>query len=368
MIFDKNQTEFPSEKHKTIWYCGVLVLPEELSLSDKVKALLDTELFESCKQMRLFILHSLSEMYDNLEDNSFDPYQYVNLWLNIFANVLDEEVFDNDGVIISSKRSFPFATKMIKLYGKVLANTGVEIKINDNSVKITNALYPKMFRAIKEMQKYVRVKKERASLENSFTLCDFRKICPEYKYDKPEKRAYMREIEDRIPLIMESSTKPMALEFATYLRDRKINLKWTGIQNSYSTTGQVYGTGKGICFIGFGDAYNEGRNKKDGWVIGVTLENMNQYETELMDKGLHEFILDNIYFCDKTPKSACNGGEGIHACRRGKDLMILGKEVEYICRLRNRKHISVYVYDPDKTTIDKIKTLLELEQEARTKL
>ena len=361
MRLDKNQTEFPTEIHKTIWYCSVLILPEELSLSDKVKTLMDAELFESCKQMRLFMLHSLSNMYENAENNNFDPYQYFSIWLNIFDNILDEEIFDDRIVITSSKRIVPLSTKIKKLFDKVLDNTGVEIKINDNIVEITSVLYPQMFPAMKAMQKHVRAKKERTSMENSFQLCDFRKICPGYKYGKSEKRAYMREIEDRIPLILKSCMKPAAMEFAAYLRDKKIKLKWTGIQNTYSETGQVH-IGQGLCYVGLGDTYLAG--KKDGWIICVPLPNIDRYQETIDNEEMKDFIWNNIYLCGaETQADACNGGESIHGCHRGVDLMVLRKEVKYACRLRNKKNISVYVHDPDEVAIGNIKTLLELEQE-----
>jgi len=362
MNFDKNQTNFPSEKHKAIWYCGVLIMPEQLSLSDKVKGMIDAALVESCKQMRLFLLHSLEFMYDNAENNSFDPYQYFSIWLNIFDNVLEEEIFDNRIITASIKRSVPLASKMKKLYGKVSDNTGIEFNINDTSVEITSALYSKMFSAMKAMQKYIRAKKERVSMENSFQICDFRKICPGYKYDKPEKRLYMRELEDRIPMIIgDTDAKKRALDFAAYLRNKKINLKWTGIQNSYSETGQVH-MGQGICYVGLGDVYSSGT--KDGWLICVPLPNMQVYQDALIKEGLQDFIRSNVYICTaKTQADACNGGEGAYGCPRGMDLNILGKEVKYACRLRNLKRVAVYVHNPDEAAISKVKTLLALEQE-----
>jgi hypothetical protein len=49
----------------------------------------------------------------------------------------------------------------------------------------------------------------------------------------------MRELEDWIPITAEGGAKAAALDFAAYLRAKKINLKWTGIQNSFSETGQM---------------------------------------------------------------------------------------------------------------------------------
>jgi len=366
MTFDIRQTEFPSDRQKAIWYCGVLVMPEALSLSDKAKALMDAELFESCRQMRLFMLHSLRAMYDDASGRAFDPYQYFSVWLNIMGAAPDENVGNDRVIFASSKNVKALLSKENGLYAGVLANAGIFVQTDEGTIEISNAKYPKMFRAMKAMQTYVREKKERASLENSFQICDFRKICPGYKYDKTEKKAFMREAEDRVPLILTGENRETALAFIAFLRSKKIKLKWTGIQNNYSETGATYGEGKGICYVGLGDAYQRGR--KDGWIAGVTLENLSQYEAAVAAEGLTDFVLDNVYLCDKTPANACNGGEkSIYACHRGKDVTVLGKEVKYICRLRNQNSVSVYVHDPDEAAMEKLMRVVALELGARGK-
>ena len=362
MTFDKNQTLFPSDKHKAIWYCGVLVMPEELSLSDKVKKLMDSDLFESCRQMRLFMLHTLGDMYERAESYSFEPWQLFSFWINIIGNAPEREAYDSVDVT-SSMKSKSMAANAKGLYADVLANTGTVFSERDGKIEIANKLYPKMFRAMREMQRYVRAKKERASLENSFQICDFRKICPGYTYDKTEKRLYMREIEDRIPLVLEGEVKKAALDFSAYLRGKKINLKWTGIQNGFSETGQTH-YGQGLCHIELRNAYWE--NETSGWRVCVPLPNIDKYGETITDEGFKGFIWDNIYICNKTAANACNGGEkSVYACHRGMNITVLGKGIEYACRLRNGRHISIHVYDPNETAMGYIKRLIELEQKCK---
>ena len=361
MIFDLNQSGFPSEKHKTIWRCGCLILPEELSLSGKVRSLMDADLYESCRAMRLFMLHTLSDMYENADAYDFEPWQLFSFWINIIGSDASEA---RDRADVTASMRGTIAANAKGLYASVITNTGIEFIKSEGKTEIVNNLYPDMFPAMREMQRYVRVKKERASLENSFQTCDFRRICPDYKYDKTEKRVYMRELEDRIPLILGGDARTAALEFAAYLREKKINLKWTGIQNNYSATGVTYGEGKGIAYVGLGDVYQRGGS--DGWIVSVTLENIGAYEQTVINEGLRDFIIDNIYFCDKTAVNACNGGEkSIYACHRGKNVAVLGEEVKYVCRIRNQKSVSVYVHDPNEAAMGKIMRLLELEQTAR---
>ena len=359
MIFKKNQVEFSSEKHKDIWRCGVLILPQELSLSGKVRALIDADLFESCKQMRLFMLHSLSDMYENVERYQPTPKKYVEFWYRIVSAYGSGELRGEKLIFDADKWERLFATKMDVYYDSVFTNTGIQIKTDDKSVVIVSSLYPKMFRAMKEMAGFVRARKEKASEENSFHFCDFRKICPGYKYGKSEKRIYMREIEDRIPLLLAAEHKKTALEFVAYLHDKKIKLKWTGLQNNYNETGQTH-INRGICYIGLSDIYQRGN--KGGWLICLVLANMAQYEDAIISEGLQEFILNNIYYCDRTPVDACNGGEkSVYACHRGINLRLLNKEIEYVCRLRNRNGVSVFVHDPDEEVLEKIKRLVEFE-------
>ena len=359
MFFDHSQVEFPSKKHKSIWYCGALIMPEELSLSGKVKALMDADLYESCRQMRLFMLHTLSDMYENADRYDFEPWQLFSFLLNIVDNDLNGEKHDRLD-ITPSMRSKSIAANAKGLYASVLANTGVEFVEKEGKTEITNKLYPNMFRAMKAMQKYVREKKERASLENSFQICDFRKICPGYKYDKAEKRLYMREIEDRIPLIAEGGAKAAALDFAAYLREKKINLKWTGIQNGFSETGQTH-YGQGLCHIELKNDYWEHEDKC--WRVCVPLSNIDAYKETIISEGLQYFIWNHIYICNKTAVNACNGGEkSIYACHRGINITVLDKEIVYACRLRNGRHVSIYVYDPDEYAINHLKRLIELEQ------
>jgi hypothetical protein len=152
------------------------------------------------------------------------------------------------------------------------------------------------------------------------------------------------------------------MDFIAFLRSQKIRLKWTTIQNSYSETGQVH-MGQGLIYIGLGDTYMTGR--KDGWLVCVPLEKLDSYRETVLREGLDAFIQNNLYICTAaTQADACNGGEGKYGCKRGVDMDILGKQVSYVCRLRSRKRIAVYVHDPDISAITCIKRLIELEKEA----
>ena len=67
MIFDKNQTVFPSPLHEAVWDCGIHILPIEVTLPPEVTDCLPPDLAESCRQLREFFLLLLRDMYEDID-------------------------------------------------------------------------------------------------------------------------------------------------------------------------------------------------------------------------------------------------------------------------------------------------------------
>ncbi|MCL2433363.1 MAG: hypothetical protein FWD16_02450 [Clostridia bacterium] len=61
MIFDKNQTVFPSEFQKNVWVLGRAVLPLDITLP----GIIDAEMREGCIQIYRFTQELLEDMYNN---------------------------------------------------------------------------------------------------------------------------------------------------------------------------------------------------------------------------------------------------------------------------------------------------------------
>ena len=197
MIFDKNQKEFPSQEHNAIWNLGIHILPIEHTLPPEVKEKLPQYLVESCEQMQRFLLHYLGDMYVNIDLYLPLPYQLSRKMLRPFIDfgLLGEA--DEDSLTINRFAFDKFIKKLknnidyeddrkakvsFEYRIKTLERIGLKIKYSDNSVTITNELYPNMFYAMREMAQIT--VKEKASMDNSFTYCDFRKLCKDYKYDR----------------------------------------------------------------------------------------------------------------------------------------------------------------------------------------
>ena len=351
MIFDKNQTEFPTLKHKQIWDCGILILPEEAVLSDKVKALMDAEMFESCRQMRLFMLHSLSEMYKNAEDFHADPQKYLVFWFNVSSVVNQFGVLSGDRLIFyfnkwknKIQRNRYISEMTDEYFEKIFSSTGIQIKIDKETAEITSSLYPKMFRAMNKMRDIVSISKEPGGANNSFFYCEFRKLCPEYKYDKADKKVNINEIEDKMSAWLDGDMKTTALDFVAYLKENKMSPKYSGVKNAW----KVYYNKKCLLYIRLCDSDSSGEKKK--WVINPHLLSIEKYEELIINEGLQNFLWDNVHNCMicRVPCIPMNR-------------MILGKEIKSTCGGRQ----PFWFFDPDETTINCIKKLLEFERKAR---
>jgi len=163
-------------------------------------------------------------------------------------------------------------------------------------------------------------------------------------------------IEEVIPEYLDGDMKKMALEFAAWMCENKMPLKWAGIHNAWKA---LY-KGKVICYVRlYNDTWkNSGHLKnvysKHLWVITPHLFEFDNYTDIVMSEGMQDFIWDNVHYCMfcRTP---CHGKPP------GKDVVILGKEIKSVCWGRQL----TWAFDPDKTEIEILKRLFELEQQAR---
>lgn len=207
MLFDKNKKDFPSEVHKRIWYFGTHILPLDVTLPGEVRNSLPPELTESCEQMQRYFLHLFGDMYENFDLYKPQPLRTFRLFIDFC--LLGQT--DGDGLVIDRLAFDPFLKKVerskafkddkklgidFKYRWKLFERTGLILKDQNEKVKLTNHLYPKMFYAMYEMAQ-ISVK-EKVSMANSFTYCDFRKLCKNYRYDKYENALIFLGEEDRI--------------------------------------------------------------------------------------------------------------------------------------------------------------------------
>ena len=199
MVFDKNQKEFPSAEHNAIWNLGIHVMPIEITLPPEVKDSLPLYLVQSCEQLRNFLLHLLRDMYDNIELYLPLPHQLSRKILRPLIDFAllgeaEEEclkinrfVFDKFTKKLKNSKDYDDDRKAgvsFEYRLNILERVGLKIEYIGDSVIFTNSLYPNMFYAMHEMAMVT--SNEKSSMDNSFTYCDFRKLCKSYKYDKYE--------------------------------------------------------------------------------------------------------------------------------------------------------------------------------------
>ena len=167
-------------------------------------------------------------------------------------------------------------------------------------------------------------------------------LLQEQKKTKPD-------IEETIPEYLNGNMKKAALEFAKYMRENKMQLRWAGFTNAWKAACR----GKCICYVrlrGNSDVRTRKNGDKPFWVITPYLLNIKNYEDSVMNENLQDLIWDNMFDC-MSCRTPCNT----------RDRTILGREFKSQCGGRQ----PVWVWDPDKAAVGKIIKLLELEKKAR---
>ena len=343
MIFDKNQKEFPSEKHKKIWGYGVRIMPEDLVLSDKVKSLMDGDLYESCRQMRLFLLHSLGKMYENAECYEFEPEQYIFLWFWLSSKPRVGTRNFAVGSIYNKKLCS--LDQLEKYCLDLFVKTGVEINyINDSqkdkTAEITNTLYPNMLRAMGEMFNIVKAKKEN-STNNSFSNCDFRVLCPGYTKEKGEKidAAQKPSPENIAENVADETVKQNILDFVGFLRGNKLSPQWSATNAAKEYIWNVNIKGKNVFNIRINEITGD-------WWVSIFGRSFDPYKQHITDAGLQKLLLGSIMKRGCRKEQEC----GI----RRKNEPFFGTILNGVCIC----HFSFRIHKPDGTDLKNLKKLV----------
>jgi len=170
-------------------------------------------------------------------------------------------------------------------------------------------------------------------------------------------------IEDVLPHFLDGEALRNALDFAAYLRENKTKPSWK-FHNSWCAVNK----GKIYCYIRLSAPNREAgfyhpnhpdeKSWERSWCITPWLSNLAKYEHLITDDVDKKIIADNLYGC--VPYCRKNN------CAPKKRITVCGTEIVRYCHgmLDNR---SLWVVNPDKTEIDSIKKLLELEKQARIK-
>ena len=166
-------------------------------------------------------------------------------------------------------------------------------------------------------------------------------------------------IDDVLPYFFENDELETALNFIAYLRANKLNPRWSGVHNTWSSSCK----GKVICFIRLGAIWHaEKKVDKIKWEIAPNLINIDSYENKIIENNIQNYIWDGLAYC----QSCVNSDGMMRGCSPGINKTVLKKDITSICGgfYNGRKPISFQ--NPDETVINHIKKLLEWEKHART--
>jgi len=163
-------------------------------------------------------------------------------------------------------------------------------------------------------------------------------------------------IEVVIPFVVDDQKQETALNFVSWLRESKMAPGWSGVHNAWDAKCK----GKTICKLSL---INKGWAKlergKYSWVIKLYCPHVfkNKYaEDVILNEGLQSVIWNRLRECTHDCLN------GTKPCIGGNTYTLYDKEFKGIC-----PH-SLYpeIFDPDETTLNGVKRLLELEKQART--
>ena len=162
-------------------------------------------------------------------------------------------------------------------------------------------------------------------------------------------------IEDVLPYFTDGEELETAINFISHLRVNKINLKWAGVHNFWNSKNK----GKNICYVKLGNSWIgrklPGSEVTVKWEVILNLLHMSEYENKIIGENMQNYIWNGFAYC-----RACNNG-----CSPGVNKTILGKDFTGLCHGMFFTRFVISFVNPDETSIENIKKLLEWEKHAR---
>jgi len=177
-------------------------------------------------------------------------------------------------------------------------------------------------------------------------------------------------IEDIIPIWFDGELENLATNFVAHLRAKKMNPTWF-LANQW----KVAAKGKILCRISLNTFWSPKREDTK-WVVTAYLQNLKEYEDDIINENLQHFLWDNVLYCVYKPSNSLPSEEArsypgqvpcnnYGNCNPGKNITVCGNELTNICCNDNRQYF--WIRNPDQATLEGVIKLLELEKEARNK-
>lgn len=204
MVFDVNQIEFITPRHKVIWDAGRQIVPIEVSLSD----ISDLEMREGCIQIYKWMQEYLEDIYNYPEKYSgYEPKGMFRLLDDIVENA---EIFDTGLVFSENKYKQLLKSRQDYLLDFPL----VGLNIIDHGVNkiLTNTHYPLFCKFFKLF--YEAAFKKKMNRSDYLIYNDFRVLASKYR------RTF-----DDLLRILPDCLKAYAVELNEYCLTKGANLE-----------------------------------------------------------------------------------------------------------------------------------------------
>ncbi|MCL2518255.1 MAG: hypothetical protein FWF15_06795 [Oscillospiraceae bacterium] len=212
MLFDKNQSEFPSDFHREVWWWAVGLVPPEVSLTAAVKEKCTSDVLEGCYQWYAYFNELCEDMYANAElYTPFTARQYRDTLESI---ALNRKIKDADCLT-------------------PLERTGL------NPETLINEKYPQMIHAMATMEQSPNMRKTPG--RHHFAHCEFRQLFKSYSpnYDELLRRVSDESLE--IAHAIHAFAKSLKIE--RYVHFDTIKYKYKTIRVlDFTVTGKEYPT------------------------------------------------------------------------------------------------------------------------------
>ena len=188
--FDKNQRSFESDFHREVWWWAVGIVPTSESLTDEVRQKCGADALEGCIQWNALFNSMCRDMYDNASAYlPATPRQYRDILENVAAggemqgDAIKWSLHEFEDYRAKKDKSKAYITTGARLDGciKALGRTGFTMERTNDSVTFTNAVYPKIFHAMRIMEFSPNARK--TPVRHHFAHCEFRQLFKSYSPD-----------------------------------------------------------------------------------------------------------------------------------------------------------------------------------------
>lgn len=193
MAFDKNQSAFPSDFHREVWWWAVGLVPPEDSLTDAVKSRCTGDVLDGCRQWRRYFGELCEDMYNNTDKYlPASARQYRDILENIAADgrlfgdliIRDNDSWQKYGEKLDKSKAYAATGLTLEKCLEALGRTGLRRRFTAEGTSFCNDKYPKIFHAMKTFECSPNIRKTPA--RRHFAHCEFRQLfyCYSANYDE----------------------------------------------------------------------------------------------------------------------------------------------------------------------------------------